>query len=133
MKKIDAIMNGTEQYSTFIEQLTNILEPFALLVKDYIPIYYGRQVESVSMGVCQDCGNIVFLINEEQVASINVTNGEASIYGRELVQLTKDDFKSVIEVATAVRVKEQVTNTYPNLSNEIQNLIKGIFHNGGSN
>lgn len=130
MKKIDAIMNGTEQYSAFIEQLTNILEPFALLVKDCAPIYYGRQVEDVSMGLCKDCGSIIFEIDGEKVALVNIVSGEASVYGRDLIQLTNDDLQSVIAVTNALKAKGQESsdNSAYALPQELQEFMVDVLN-----
>lgn len=135
MKKIDTLMNGGEQYSIFIEQLSNILEPFALLVRGYTPIYYGRKVESISMGLCQDHEGAIFSINEEKVALVNTVHGEASIYGREFVQLTSDDLQSVIEIVNAIKAtgQESNINTISGLPKELQDFMEDIFRNGGGN
>lgn len=112
MKKIDMILNGTEeQYPSLISKLSNILEPFALLAVGKAPVYIGRIVEELGVKQCKDCGAFIFNIDGNDVAHVDTKRMEASVFGGETFSISTEDAESVRSTVDALEKRKAVTMT----------------------
>ena len=103
MKKIDMILNGTEeQYPSLISKLSNILEPFALLAVGKTPVYIGRIVEELRARRRMDCGALIFNIDGNDVAYVDTKKMEASVFGGETFSISIEDVESVRNIVDAL-------------------------------
>lgn len=104
MKNIDMILNGVgEQYSSLINKLSNILEPYALFAMGKAPVYVGRIVEKLSIKQCNEYSTFVFNIDGNDVAYVNLEEMEASVFGSAYFYLTTDDVESIKNVLKALK------------------------------
>lgn len=111
MKKIDVILNGTgEQYTSLINKLSNILEPYALFAMDEAPVYAGRIVEELGVKQCKECGTFIFNIDGNDVAHVDLEKMEASVFGGSNFHLTTEDAESVKNVLKALERHESRDN-----------------------
>lgn len=107
MKKIDVILNGAEeQYTSLINKLSNILEPYALYAMGKAPVYVGRIVEELGVKQCKECGAFIFNIDGNDVAHVDLEKMEASVFGGVNFHLTTDDAESVKDVLEALKRHE---------------------------
>lgn len=123
MKKIDMILNGTkEQYPSLISKLSNILEPFALLVVGKAPVYVGRIVEELGVKQCKDCGAFIFNIDGNDVAHVDTKRMEASVFGGETFSISTEDAESVRSTVDALENRKDSDID----ENPIKDIIEGM-------
>lgn len=123
MKKIDVILNGAEeQYTSLINKLSNILEPYALYAVGKAPVYVGRIVEELGVKQCKECGAFIFNIDGNDVAHVNLEKMEASVFGGVNFHLTTDDAESVKDVLEALKRHEGSDID----ENPIKDIIEGM-------
>lgn len=123
MKKIDAILNGAEeQYTSLINKLSNILEPYALYAVGKAPVYVGRIVEELGVKQRKECGALIFNIDGSDVAHVDLEKMEASVFGGVNFHLTTDDAESVKDVLEALKRHEGSDND----ENPIKDIIEGM-------
>lgn len=109
MKKIDSILNGTDnQYPSLISKLSAVLEPFALVAAGKLPVYMGNIPESVDIKVCNECGRHIFCLNGNDLAAVDVREMTASVFGGEFFQLQTEDFLSIKNLLGKLEEKEEV-------------------------
>lgn len=122
MKKIDVILNGAEeQYTSLINKLSNILEPYALFAMGKAPVYVGRIVEELGV---KECGAFIFNIDGNDVAHVDLKKMEASVFGGVNFHLTTDDAESVKDVLKALKSREGSDNDID--ENPIKDIIEGM-------
>lgn len=125
MKKIDVILNGAEeQYTSLINKLSNILEPYALYAVGKAPVYVGRIVEELGVKQCKECGAFIFNIDGNDVAHVDLEKMEASVFGGVNFHLTTDDAESVKDVLKALKSREGSDNDID--ENPIKDIIEGM-------
>lgn len=123
MKKIDVILNGAEeQYTSLINKLPNILEPYALYAVGKAPVYVGRIVEELGVKQCKECGAFIFNIDGNDVAHVDLEKMEASVFGGVNFHLTTDDAESVKDVLEALKRHEGSDID----ENPIKDIIEGM-------
>lgn len=123
MKKIDVILNGAEeQYTSLINKLSNILEPYALYAMGKAPVYVGRIVEELGVKQCKECGAFIFNIDGNDVAHVDLEKMEASVFGGVNFHLTTDDAESVKDVLEALKRHEGSDID----ENPIKDIIEGM-------
>ncbi len=123
MKKIDVILNGAEeQYTSLINKLSNILEPYALYAVGKAPVYVGRIVEELGVKQCKECGAFIFNIDGNDVAHVDLEKMEASVFGGVNFHLTTDDAESVKDVLEALKRHEGSDID----ENPIKDIIEGM-------
>lgn len=123
MKKIDMILNGTEeQYPSLISKLSNILEPFALLAVGKAPVYIGRIVEELGVKQCKDCGAFIFNIDGNDVAHVDTKRMEASVFGGETFSISIEDAESVRSTVDALEKRKGSDID----ENPIKDIIEGM-------
>lgn len=123
MKKIDVILNGAEeQYTSLINKLSNILEPYALYAVGKAPVYVGRIVEELGVKQCKECGAFIFNIDGNDVAHVDLEKMEASVFGGVNFHLTTDDAESVEDVLEALKRHEGSDID----ENPIKDIIEGM-------
>lgn len=97
MKKINSILNGeSNSYSQIINNLSNVLEPFAAVVVGETPVYKGFPVEGLQAGASK--GTHIFLINETALAVVKLDTMEVSVYGSDYVKLQPEDAQTVVRL-----------------------------------
>lgn len=105
MKKINSILDGeSNSYSQIINNLSNVLEPFAAVVVGETPVYKGFPVESLQAGVSK--GTHVFLINETALAAVKLDTMEASVYGSDYVKLQPEDAQTVVRLLKELKARD---------------------------
>lgn len=123
MEKIDMILNGAEeQYTSLINKLSNILEPYALYAMGKAPVYVGRIVEELSVKQRKERGAFTFNIDGNDVAHVDLEKMEASVFGGVNFHLTTDDAESVKDVLEALKLHEGSDND----ENPIKDIIEGM-------
>lgn len=122
-RKIDVILNGAEeQYTSLINKLSNILEPYALYAVGKAPVYVGRIVEELGVKQCKECGAFIFNIDGNDVAHVDLEKMEASVFGGVNFHLTTDDAESVKDVLEALKRHEGSDID----ENPIKDIIEGM-------
>lgn len=105
MKKINSILNGeSNSYSQIINNLSNVLEPFAAIVVGETPVYKGFPVESLQAGV--GGATHVFLINETALTAVKLDTMEVSVYGSDYVKLQPEDAQTVVRLLKELKARD---------------------------
>lgn len=109
MKKIDAILNREqEKYPALINKLSMILEPFALLATGNAPVYIGRIAEEMAVKECEECGALIFSIEGNDLAHVDLKKMEASVFGGEHFSISTEDAQSVKNVLEALKHRDDI-------------------------
>lgn len=71
MKLIDQILDGNSDI-TSVTKLEKVLELFALMVAERMPVFRGVPVESLQTSMCEDCSAIIFSVDNKPLAAVRV-------------------------------------------------------------
>lgn len=119
MKKIDAILNREqEKYPALINKLSMILEPFALLATGNAPVYVGRIAEEMAVKECKECGALIFSIEGNDLAHVDLKKMEASVFGGEHFSISTEDAQSVKNVLEALKHRDDI--------DPVKDIIEGM-------
>lgn len=104
MKLIDQILNeNSDSYITSVTKLEKVLEPFALMVAERMPVFRGVPVESLQTSMCEDCSAIIFSVDNKPLAAVRVEEQEFSVYGEDYIKLHDEDMESVQNLLNALK------------------------------
>lgn len=127
MKLIDQILNGdSDSYITSVTKLEKILEPFALMVAERMPVFRGVLVESLQTSMCEDCSAIIFSVDNKPLAAVRVEEQEFSVYGENYIKLHDEDMESVQNLINALKnFNGKTRSEMPRDLKRLMSILKG--------
>lgn len=129
MKLIDQILNeNSDSYITSVTKLEKVLEPFALMVAERMPVFRGVPVESLQTSMCEDCSAIIFSVNNKPLAAVRVEEQEFSVYGEDYIKLHDEDMESVQNLLNALKKfnsKKEARGEMPKELRALMSILKG--------
>lgn len=127
MKLIDQILNeNSDSYITSVTKLEKVLEPFALMVAERMPVFRGVPVESLQTSMCEDCSAIIFSVDNKPLAAVRVEEQEFSVYGEDYIKLHDEDMESVQNLLNALKKFNGKTRSeMPRDLKRLMSILKG--------
>lgn len=127
MKLIDQILDGnSDSYITSVTKLEKVLEPFALMVAERMPVFRGVPVESLQTSACKDCSAIIFSVDNKPLAAVRVEEQEFSVYGDDYIKLHDEDMESVQNLLNALKKFNGGTRSeMPKELRALMSILKG--------
>ena len=127
MKLIDQILNGnSDSYITSVTKLEKVLEPFALMVAERMPVFRGVPVESLQTSMCEDCSAIIFSVDNKPLAAVRVEEQEFSVYGEDYIKLHDEDMESVQNLLNALKnFNGKTRSEMPRDLKRLMSILKG--------
>lgn len=127
MKLIDQILDGnSDSYITSVTKLEKVLEPFALMVAERMPIFRGVPVESLQTSMCEDCSAIIFSVDNKPLAAVRVEEQEFSVYEEDYIKLHDEDMESVQNLLNALKKFNGKTRSeMPRDLKRLMSILKG--------
>lgn len=127
MKLIDQILNeNSDSYITSVTKLEKVLEPFALMVAERMPVFRGVPVESLQTSMCEDCSAIIFSVDNKPLAAVRVEEQEFSVYGEDYIKLHDEDMESVQNLLNALKKFNGKTRSeMPRDLKTLMSILKG--------
>lgn len=127
MKLIDQILDGnSDSYITSVTKLEKVLEPFALMVAERVPVFRGVPVESLQTSMCEDCSAIIFSVDNKPLAAVRVEEQEFSVYGEDYIKLHDEDMESVQNLLNALKKFNGKTRSeMPRDLKRLMSILKG--------
>lgn len=127
MKLIDQILDGnSDSYITSVTKLEKVLEPFALMVAERMPVFRGVPVESLQTSMCEDCSVIIFSVDNKPLAAVGVEEQEFSVYGEDYIKLHDEDMESVQNLLNALKnFNGKTRSEMPRDLERLMSILKG--------
>lgn len=127
MKLIDQILNeNSDSYITSVTKLEKVLEPFALMVAERMPVFRGVPVESLQTSMCEDCSAIIFSVDNKPLAAVRVEEQEFSVYGEDYIKLHDEDMESVQNLLNALKnFNGKTRSEMPRDLKRLMSILKG--------
>lgn len=127
MKLIDQILDGnSDSYITSVTKLEKVLEPFALMVAERMPVFRGVPVESLQTSMCEDCSAIIFSVDNKPLAAVRVEEQEFSVYGENYIKLHDEDMESVQNLINALKnFNGKTRSEIPRDLKRLMSILKG--------
>jgi hypothetical protein len=127
MKLIDQILDGnSDSYITSVTKLEKVLEPFALMVAERMPVFRGVPVESLQTSMCEDCSAIIFSVDNKPLAAVRVEEQEFSVYGEDYIKLHDEDMESVQNLLNALKnFNGKTRSEMPRDLKRLMSILKG--------
>lgn len=126
MKLIDQILNENgDSYITSVTKLEKVLEPFALMVAERMPVFRGVPVESLQTSMCEA---IIFSVDNKPLAAVRVEEQEFSVYGEDYIKLHDEDMESVQNLLNALKKfngKRKDRSEMPKELRALMSILKG--------
>lgn len=124
MKLIDQILNeNSDSYITLVTKLEKVLEPFALMAAERIPVFCGVPVESLQIRARKDCSTIIFSIDNKPLAAVRVEEQEFSVYGEDYIKLHDEDMESIQNLLNALKKFNSKRKARSEMPEELKALI----------
>lgn len=123
MRKIDMILDGREDH--YVKLLTAILEPFALFAVGKVPVYAGEEVDGLGLNCDKSSNEVIFIINDEGKASVNLEKMEATVFGSETFSLSEEDNKTVSRLVDILK-KSKSKNVDNDIPKDLRSALAAI-------